>query len=97
MKRGTYSPKGKEVSIAAKVFLKSHSKVIEADMVKEVNILGTLKNPHIVKFYGFIKKPGNVHLFLISELSLLAYVKLCLGTCILDHVGKLVSQELTFN
>ena len=86
------------MSIAAKVFLKSHSKVIEADMVKEVNILGTLDiNPHIVKFYGFIKKPGNVHLFLISELSLLAYVKLCLGTCILDHVGKLVSQELTFN
>nr|XP_022293912.1 tyrosine-protein kinase JAK2-like isoform X2 [Crassostrea virginica] len=60
VKRGTYSPKGKEVSIAAKVFLKSHSKVIEADMVKEVNILGTLDNPHIVKFYGFIKKPAII-------------------------------------
>lgn len=59
VKQGEYSPKGKEsIKIAVKVFKNPHSKKIEMEMVKEVDVLGTLEHPHIVKFYGFTKKPG---------------------------------------
>ncbi|XP_055995530.1 tyrosine-protein kinase JAK2-like isoform X1 [Ostrea edulis] len=58
VKQGEYSPKGKEsIKIAVKVFKNPHSKKIEMEMVKEVDVLGTLEHPHIVKFYGFTKKP----------------------------------------
>lgn len=33
--------------------------IIEKEMFKEVDILGALDNPHIVKLHGFTKKPGK--------------------------------------
>lgn len=33
--------------------------MIEKEMFKEVDVLGALDNPHIVKLHGFTKKPGK--------------------------------------
>ncbi|XP_062570651.1 tyrosine-protein kinase JAK2-like isoform X1 [Saccostrea cucullata] len=57
VKRGTYKKGRENIMVAAKVFKAAVSATIERDMVKEVDVLGTLDHPHIVKFYGFTKKP----------------------------------------
>lgn len=57
VKRGTYTLKGKEIPIAVKVFQAMQRDIIEKEMFKEVDILGALDNPHIVKLHGFTKKP----------------------------------------
>lgn len=57
VKQGTYTLKGKDIPIAVKVFQAMQRDMIEKEMFKEVDVLGALDNPHIVKFYGFTKKP----------------------------------------
>lgn len=59
VKRGTYTLKGKDISIAVKVFQAMQRDMIEKEMFKEVDVLGALDNPHIVKLHGFTKKPGK--------------------------------------
>lgn len=57
VKRGTYTLKGKDIPIAVKVFQAMQRDMIEKEMFKEVDVLGALDNPHIVKLHGFTKKP----------------------------------------